>query len=103
MTYKTLSRNERIVVAIAKLPLRMFGPASTKEVALVLAKSLNSAQKGSVVLQVDAIAVKACCSPRIVQCALTQLEEMGLFKLIRSEYGITPQFLGIRHLNPVPN
>lgn len=96
MTYKTLSHSDRIVVALAKLPISRFGARSTREVALVLATFLRSGPVSAAPICIKTIATMAGFSHRTVQRALKQLEEVGLFKFVRSVYGITPQFLGTR-------
>ncbi|RDD51415.1 hypothetical protein [Aeromonas sp. ARM81] len=92
MASPILQHSDQLVATIAKLPMSTFGTPRVKEVALVLAKSLNKAQGWSIVMRVKTIAAKAFCSPRTVQRALKVLETSGLFQVIRRKHATIEDF-----------
>ena len=92
MASPILQHSDQLVATIAKLPMSTFGTPRVKEVALVLAKSLNKAQGWSIVMRVKTIAAKAFCSPRTVQRALKVLETSGLFQVIRRKHATVEDF-----------
>lgn len=92
MASPILQHSDQLVATIAKLPVTTFGSPRIKEVALVLANSLNKAQGWSIVMRVKTIAVKACCSPRTVQRALKCLESLELFQVVRRKHATIEDF-----------